>query len=222
MNSIQQAAVALLRGLTLPARLTSVILRALSLQISYTGGDGTSAPGERRNKGQHRNFRHEPHFQPFARRSRDQAWSSWSLPRCWERSRLRRRAPPRTEPPVLPGPPGLFEAPEFQTDPHRMALAVWRGTTPTGAWSAAAAVFAGEHPRVNAWKLEGPMSNLSSRRGVGASTVFLVGFRGGPAGVSALVQLVTLKAGDNFFCWAAACRSLPFASEAVARRLQGR
>ncbi len=143
-------------------------------------------------------------FQPFARRSRDQAMVLvvvaallGALPG------FAAAPPPRTEPPVLPGPPGLFEAPEFQTDPHRMALAVWgAGTTPTGAWSSAAALYAGEHPRVNAWKLDGPMSNLHSRRGVGASTVFLVGFRGGPAGVSALVQLVTLKAGDNFFCWA--------------------
>jgi hypothetical protein len=111
--------------------------------------------------------------------------------------------PPLPADPVVPGPPGLFEVPEFQTDPVRMSLAViGAGASPTGAWASAATVYAGEHPRVNAWKLDGPMTNLYSRRAVGTSTVFLAGFCGSPAGIGALTQLATLKAGDNFYCWA--------------------
>ena len=39
----------------------------------------------------------------------------------------------------------LFEAPEFQADPHRLAVAVFgASTTPTGPWSFAAALYAGD------------------------------------------------------------------------------
>jgi hypothetical protein len=112
-------------------------------------------------------------------------------------------APPPPPAPEVPGPPGLFEPVEFHTDPLHMALAViGASASPTGAWASAAAVFAGEHDRVKAWKLDGPMTNLYSRIAVGTGSVFLAGFGGEQLGTSALVLLATLKAGDNFFCWA--------------------
>jgi hypothetical protein len=105
--------------------------------------------------------------------------------------------------PAVPGPPGLFEVPEFQTDPVRMAMSViGAGASPTGGWAGAGVLYVGEHPRVNAWKLDGPLTNQYSRIALGASTAVLAGFRGDLFGTSAIVQLATLKAGDHAFCWA--------------------
>jgi hypothetical protein len=108
--------------------------------------------------------------------------------------------PPRA--PEVPGPGPLFAADEFHTDPVRMALAVL-GTSgsPIGNWGPAFVLSAGDHPRVRAWELKGPLTNLYSRRACGTAALFLAGFQG-DAGLSAFATLGTLKAGHFLECWA--------------------
>ncbi len=58
--------------------------------------------------------------------------------------------PPKAAVPEVPGPAGLFDLPEFHTDPVHMTLAVFgASSSPIGPWSAAATLCAGEHP---AWR----------------------------------------------------------------------
>ena len=106
-------------------------------------------------------------------------------------------------PPEVPGPGPLFNADDIHTDPVHMALAVFgASTTPANGWAATATIYVGEHRLVQAWKLEGPLTNRVNRITSGVAAVFLNGFRGDPAGLSALTQLATLKAADHLNCWA--------------------
>jgi hypothetical protein len=105
--------------------------------------------------------------------------------------------PPR---PVAPAPP-LFQ-PDFETDPVRMALAVvGASSAPLHGYSGGAALFAGEHPRVRAWRLEGVMTNRVTRRACGTAAAVLGGFTPGPAGSAALAELATLRVGGYLECW---------------------
>jgi hypothetical protein len=114
-------------------------------------------------------------------------------------------APPLKPADAVAEPPAggpLFEE-KLHADPIRMALAVLgASTTPTGPLSAGAALCGGEHPRVRAWSFEGVMTNRITRLQCGVATAFLAGFRGATPGLASVTELATLKAGDDFFCWA--------------------
>jgi hypothetical protein len=105
--------------------------------------------------------------------------------------------PPRQAP--------LFEdeaAHQFVTNPVRMVLSVV-GTSAapaTGRMSAVATVWAGQHPRVDAWDLTNPLTGRYSRISLGASTLVLNGL-GAPGLGSALTQLATLQTGHYLDCW---------------------
>jgi hypothetical protein len=103
------------------------------------------------------------------------------------------------EPPEQPGPP-LFE-PEFHTNPVHMTVAVVGASAAphTARWSAAAVLFAGEHPRVKAWNLQNSLTNRYSRIGIGAGSLVLNGFGSGLS--RALTELATLGAGQYLECW---------------------
>jgi hypothetical protein len=96
---------------------------------------------------------------------------------------------------------------QFVTNPVRMVLSVV-GTSSapvTGRWAALATVYAGHHPRVDAWDLRNLLTNRYSRISLGAATAVLGGFRDGspaPGLGAALAELATLGVGDYLGCWA--------------------
>jgi hypothetical protein len=73
----------------------------------------------------------------------------------------------------------------------------------TGPWASLAVLYAGAHESVSLWSLEGPLTNVYSRRALGASTLVLgapQGLLGGPLTVAA-VHAAMLHAGADADCW---------------------
>jgi hypothetical protein len=105
----------------------------------------------------------------------------------------------------------LFDDPAreqpFVTNPVRMVLSVV-GTSSapvTGRWAALATVYAGQHPRVDAWDLTNPLTQRYSRIPLGAASAVLAGFPNGlpaPGLAAVLGEFGTLVTGDYLGCWA--------------------
>jgi hypothetical protein len=89
----------------------------------------------------------------------------------------------------------------FNVQPENVAvLALGASSSPrNGPWSTLSALMAGTHPDVQVWNLRGPLSTRPGRVQLGASSLFLAGF--GPHATMPLVQLATLRAGDEMNCW---------------------
>jgi hypothetical protein len=105
--------------------------------------------------------------------------------------------------PEQPAPGPLFNGDDFHADPVRLALAVLAGSSsPTGPFSAAAVLSAGDHPAVRAWQLGGVLTNRYTRRSCGASSLCLSGFAGQVPGLGAFNALATLTVGHYLDCWA--------------------
>jgi hypothetical protein len=111
----------------------------------------------------------------------------------------RSAAPPAKSEQPAPGP--LLNADEVHVNPLHFSLAAFGAAPPpaTGRWAALGALYAGE--QLNAWNLDGPMTNRYSRVSLGAATLVAGGFAG-HGGAAALGRLGVLEAGQQLDCWA--------------------
>jgi hypothetical protein len=84
---------------------------------------------------------------------------------------------------------------------ERLATLSWTAplTPQTGNWSVLADLYAGTHPKVQAWDLRGLFSTKAGRINYGASLLVLTGF-GAPADTP-LMELVMLQAAEVRDCW---------------------
>lgn len=107
---------------------------------------------------------------------------------------VRAAAPPKPAG-VDSGP--LFGVPEIQVNPLDFAMQAFGASAlPTRSHGVLALIYAGEHDRVMAWKLEGVMTGRQSRIAAGTASSVLEGFNANP-----FSALATLRAGHSLNCW---------------------
>ncbi|MGL4554966.1 MAG: hypothetical protein ACRC33_27685 [Gemmataceae bacterium] len=103
-------------------------------------------------------------------------------------------APPPAD---VPGRGPLFGGPQFHVNPLDFAMQAFAASAlPTRAHGTPAVLYAGEHERVQAWRLEGVMTGRQTRVAAGTASAVLEGFHANP-----LSALATLQAGDALQCW---------------------
>jgi len=109
---------------------------------------------------------------------------------------------PAAAPPVpwpeQPAPGPLFAPEELHVNPTHLSLALFGSSfTPgLGPISATAILKAGH--KLEAWNLDGAMTNRYSRISVGVSTLVMNGFAGN---TSPLLDLASLQQGEQLNCW---------------------
>lgn len=95
-------------------------------------------------------------------------------------------------------PPPLFNP--LVPQPQSLAALAVGGAAGTGPLVPLSTLYAGEHPDLNVWSLQGVMSTRNGRTLVGAATLLLTGSSNTPAGLFA-PALGLLRAGEVQRCW---------------------